>query len=131
MNSRLSFALALCMGVLVFSHADADHHKNKNKGHCEKIFECDYFAPNTSCSTPPCCKKGHWECANDGGNTANAPETPKETPKAEPSKQYCEGYGNMNGVEYFKANCSGQHSGKFDCSVDNQNPLHYHCCCYY
>jgi hypothetical protein len=25
-TSRLSFALALCLGVLVFSHADADHH---------------------------------------------------------------------------------------------------------
>ena len=31
MNSRLSFTLALCLGVLVFSHADADHHKKKHK----------------------------------------------------------------------------------------------------
>jgi hypothetical protein len=29
--------------------------------HCTKVFVCDYFAPATSCSVPPCCKKGHWE----------------------------------------------------------------------
>ena len=29
--------------------------------HCTKVFVCDYFAPATSCSAPPCCKKGHWE----------------------------------------------------------------------
>jgi hypothetical protein len=52
--------------------------------------------------------------------------------KPAPSKQYCEGYGNMNGVDYFKANCTGQHSGQFDCKVDSLNPTtHYHCCCYY
>lgn len=32
-----------------------------HKKHCIKVFACDYFAPATSCSTPPCCKKGHWE----------------------------------------------------------------------
>jgi hypothetical protein len=31
------------------------------KKHCERVFVCDYFAPATSCSTPPCCKKGHHE----------------------------------------------------------------------
>ncbi len=31
MNSRRSFALALCLGVFVFSHANADHHKKKSK----------------------------------------------------------------------------------------------------
>jgi hypothetical protein len=29
--------------------------------HCTKVFVCEYFAPATSCSPPPCCKKGHWE----------------------------------------------------------------------
>ncbi|MGE5261257.1 MAG: hypothetical protein ACM3MH_10330 [Actinomycetota bacterium] len=35
--------------------------------HCTKVFVCDYFAPATSCSVPPCCKKGHWEktCVKD------------------------------------------------------------------
>jgi hypothetical protein len=34
------------------------------KKKCVKIFECEYYAPATACSQPPCCKKGHWykEC---------------------------------------------------------------------
>jgi hypothetical protein len=30
------------------------------KKKCTKIFECEYYAPATACSQPPCCKKGHW-----------------------------------------------------------------------
>jgi hypothetical protein len=40
MNSRWSFALALCLGVLVFSHADADHHHKKNKDKDSGLTEC-------------------------------------------------------------------------------------------
>jgi hypothetical protein len=40
MNSRWSFALALCLGVLVFSHADADHHKKKNKDNDAQLEQC-------------------------------------------------------------------------------------------
>jgi hypothetical protein len=28
---------------------------------CKKVMVCDYFAPATSCSAPPCCKKWHKE----------------------------------------------------------------------
>lgn len=40
MNSRLSFALALCLGVLLFSQAEADHHKNKNKDGSDELMQC-------------------------------------------------------------------------------------------
>jgi len=40
MNSRWSFALALCLGVSVFSHADADHHKQKNKDNGAQLEQC-------------------------------------------------------------------------------------------
>jgi hypothetical protein len=35
-----------------------DHHDHKKN--CMKIFECEYYAPATACSQPPCCKRGHW-----------------------------------------------------------------------
>ena len=139
MNSRLSFALALCMGVLVFSHADADHHKKKNKDNGAQLEQCTIQSSGSGmgCVAPlklKCekMKNGQKCCGCVGDKNAKVPETPKETPKDEPSKQYCEGYGNMNGVDYFKANCTGQHSGTYDCRVDSLNPTtHYHCCCYY
>src|ERR1043166_1554677 len=63
--------------VFLFLPGSAEAHK-----HCkDKVFSCDYFAPKTSCSTPPCCKKGHWECPNkDSGGTSSSgtPETPAE-----------------------------------------------------
>ncbi len=40
MNSRWSFALALCLGVLVFSHADADHNKKKHKDNDAQLEQC-------------------------------------------------------------------------------------------
>jgi hypothetical protein len=40
MNSRWSFALALCLSALVFSHADADHHKKKNKDNGAQLEQC-------------------------------------------------------------------------------------------
>ena len=48
------------------------------KKHCQRVFVCDYFAPATSCSTPPCCKKGHWE--------KNCEKTSKGNPSNNPSK---------------------------------------------
>ena len=50
--------------------------------HCRKVFVCDYFAPATSCSTPPCCKKGHREkdCGPDDGTKEKLlePATPQK-----------------------------------------------------
>jgi hypothetical protein len=40
MNSKWSFALALCLGVLAFSHADADHHKKKHKDKSAELTQC-------------------------------------------------------------------------------------------
>src|SRR5262249_43366673 len=50
--------------------------------HCKKVFVCDYFAPATSCSTPPCCQKGHREkdCGQDDGTKEKLlePTTPQK-----------------------------------------------------
>lgn len=40
MNSRWSFALALTLSVLVFSHADADHHKKQHKDNDAQLEQC-------------------------------------------------------------------------------------------
>jgi hypothetical protein len=40
MSSRWSFALALCVSVFIFSHADAKHHKNKNKDGGAQLEQC-------------------------------------------------------------------------------------------
>jgi hypothetical protein len=112
--------------------------KKKNK--CIKVFECDYFAPATACSTPPCCKKGHWEknCDVDkaqapAGNTAQAPAPEKTEDKPAPSKQYCETYGTPNGADYFKPTCINQHSGQPLCQEVStaEGSSKYRCCCYY
>ena len=51
-----------------------------SKKHCQRVFVCDYFAPATSCSVPPCCKKGHWEknCEKKGKSKTgeSAPSNP-------------------------------------------------------
>jgi hypothetical protein len=46
------------------------------KTRCEKVFVCDYFAPATSCSAPPCCKKGHWEKNCEKQSQGNPPAKP-------------------------------------------------------
>ena len=57
-----------------------------SKKHCQRVFVCDYFAPATSCSVPPCCKKGHWEknCekkakSKSGESTPSNPTLEKHT----------------------------------------------------
>jgi hypothetical protein len=35
--------------------------KKDEKRNCTKLMVCDYFAPATWCSSPPCCKKWHFE----------------------------------------------------------------------
>jgi len=46
--------------------------KANSKKHCQKVFVCYYFAPATSCSSPPCCKKGHKECAENAPESSNS-----------------------------------------------------------
>jgi hypothetical protein len=54
MSSRLSFVLALCLGVFVFSQADADHHHKKNKDKDTGLTECTIQSPNSAmgCTAP-------------------------------------------------------------------------------
>jgi hypothetical protein len=81
MNSRWSFALALCLGVLVFSHADADHHKNKNKDSAAELTQCTVLGPHDafSCSGQKrVCQKlknGKKCCACVGDKNAQSPES--------------------------------------------------------
>ena len=54
------------------------HHK------CEWKRVCDYFAPATSCSHPPCCKKSHHEkvceeTQSDKGTTPAPAPAPKKS----------------------------------------------------
>jgi hypothetical protein len=46
MNSRLSFGIAVCLGVLLFSQADADHHKKKNKDNGAELTQCTIQSSN-------------------------------------------------------------------------------------
>jgi hypothetical protein len=81
MNSRWSFALALCLSVLVFSHADADHHKKKNQDNDAQLEQCTIVGPHDdfSCSgLKRVCQKlksGKKCCGCVGDKSAQSPES--------------------------------------------------------
>jgi hypothetical protein len=54
--------------------------KIKKNKKCSLTFVCDYFNPATSCSKPPCCKKGHIEkeCVPVSGAPGTTPAPPPE-----------------------------------------------------
>ena len=54
--------------------------KIKKNQKCSLAFVCDYFNPATSCSKPPCCKKGHIEkeCVPVSGAPGTTPAPPPE-----------------------------------------------------
>ena len=85
MNSRWSFALALCLGVLVFSHADADHHKKKNKDNGAELTQCTIVkSGGMGCVAPlklKCekMKNGQKCCACVGDKNAKAAQPDKTT----------------------------------------------------
>ena len=62
-----------------------------SKKQCQRVFVCDYFAPATSCSVPPCCKKGHWEknCEKKGKSKIgeSAPSNPTSEHTCYPIRQ--------------------------------------------
>jgi hypothetical protein len=81
MNSRWSFALALCLGVLVFSHADADHHKKKNKDNDAQLEQCTIVkSGGMGCVAPQklvCQKmKNGQKCCGCVGEKAAKAQTP-------------------------------------------------------
>lgn len=81
MNSRWSFALALCLGVLVFSHADADHHKKKNKDDGGQLEQCTIVkSGGMGCVAPlklVCQKmKNGQKCCGCVGEKATKAQTP-------------------------------------------------------
>jgi hypothetical protein len=92
MSSRWSFALALCLGVLVFSHADADHHKKKHKDKSAELTQCSIqnSKGGMGCVAPlkRVCEKlknGQSCCACVGDKNAQAPD--KDV--LSPPYQYC------------------------------------------
>jgi hypothetical protein len=60
--------------------------------HCKRQKVCDYFAPASSCSNPPCCKKWHFE-KNCGMGNGASPGTPTEDSKCPPITVYVPGKG--------------------------------------
>ncbi|HZP07738.1 hypothetical protein [Methyloceanibacter sp.] len=135
MNSRWSFALALCLGVLVFSHADADHHKKKNKDNDAQLEQCTIVkSGGMGCVAPQkllCQKmKNGKKCCGCVGEK-NAKEAPKETPKDTPIKDFCENM-DKNGLAPFNTKCRGQFSGQPSCATfSTEGNGDYRCCCYY
>ena len=115
MNSRWSFALALCLSVLAFSHADADHHKKKNKDSGAELTQCTIVGPHDafSCSgQKPVCQKlknGKKCCGCVPDKNAQAPAG---------------GAGAAPAVVRLccDANLSGPGSGPVFCSTDNTPP---------
>ena len=94
MNSRWSFALALCLGVLVFSHADADHHKNTNQDSGAELTQCTIVGPHDafSCSGQKrvCQKLKNGKkccgCVGDENAKASQPDKPTTQGQAPPAQ---------------------------------------------
>ena len=57
----------------------------KSKHECKWKRVCDYFAPATSCSHPPCCKKSHHEKVCEEGPS----EKQKSKDQANPGERSC------------------------------------------
>ena len=96
MNSRLSFTLALCLGVLVFSHADADHHKKKNKDNGGELTQCTIQQPGGGggCVTgfKQVCEKmknGQKCCGCVADKSAQAPAQAPAPATAQPNTSGC------------------------------------------
>ncbi len=116
MNSRWSFALALCLGVLVFSHADADHHQKKNKDNGGKLTQCTIVSDKggMGCVAPQklVCQKmenGKKCCGCVPDKNAQAPAG--GTGPAPAVVQIC-----------CNANLTGPGNGPKICSTDNTPP---------
>ena len=71
----------------------------KSEHKCKWTRVCDYFAPETSCSHPPCCKKSHHEkvcedTTSDKGTPQTCPDgmvgTPPDCRCTSASKGACE-----------------------------------------
>ena len=71
----------------------------KSEHKCKWTRVCDYFAPQTSCSHPPCCKKSHHEkvcedTTSDKGTPQTCPDgmvgTPPDCRCTSASKGACE-----------------------------------------
>jgi hypothetical protein len=146
MNSRLSFALALCMGVLVFSHADADHHKKKNKDNNAQLQQCTIQSSGSGmgCVAPlklKCekMKNGKKCCGCVGDKNAKTQQPPEKTaqPQAKTTKTLCHTLLSDKVVEVFKNQCATDHPGAdfncgaFDTSSPTEKRISYRCCCYY
>jgi hypothetical protein len=129
MNSRLSFALALCLGVLVFSHADADHHHHHNGG--ADLTQCTIVGPNSGmgCTSPlklQCdkMKDGKKCCACVGDK--NAATTPPPADKKGGS--YCSQPIDQSARPLAESTCLRLHdTGKLNCELQASGQVI--CCC--
>jgi hypothetical protein len=134
MNSRLSFALALCLGVLVFSHADADHHKKKNKDNGAQLEQCTIQSAGSGmgCVAPlklKCekMKNGQKCCGCVGDKNAKTQQPPEKT--AQRQKSSCMMMvQSKKMIEVYENDCKTKHPGGFAlCNIPNDTQ--YRCCC--
>jgi hypothetical protein len=88
----------------------------KSEHKCEWKRVCDYFAPATSCSHPPCCKKSHHEkvCEETQSDKGTTP-----TPAPAPKKSACfitkKGEGSGIGCASNKSSCETLTNGDTLC----------------
>jgi hypothetical protein len=109
--------------------------KKKNK--CIKVFECDYFAPATACSTPPCCKKGHWEKNCENAKTqqpdqkTEEPQKQTQQPPQKTPKSDCSQPVPPSMEALARQTCNNNHSGSWmNCSILEAGPNgKIQCCC--
>jgi hypothetical protein len=93
MNPRWSFVLALCLGVLVFSHADADHHKKKHKNNGGELTQRNAKGSQPDNTTPTTTKQGVLAPSSPSDETLNTgrykPATSLGVHRTPGSEQVC------------------------------------------
>jgi hypothetical protein len=86
----------------------------KSDHKCKWTRVCDYFAPATSCSHPPCCKKSHHEKVCEETDKGTPP-----TPPPAPKKSACfitkAGQGSGIGCASNKSSCEALTNGDTLC----------------
>ena len=92
----------------------------KSEHRCKWKRVCDYFAPATSCSHPPCCKKSHHEkVCEDTTSDKGTPPAPAPAPAPAPKKSACfitkAGQGSGIGCASNKSSCETLTNGDTLC----------------
>jgi len=136
MNSRWSFALALCLGVLVFSSADADHHK-KHKDNGDELTQCTIQSSTSgiACAAPlkRVCQKmknGQKCCGCVGDKNATQTQTQQPADKKPSGGVYCSQPIDQSARPLAESTCLRLHdSGVLHCELQASGQII--CCCHW